>query len=87
MEQLPRPAEQRPAGADEDALVWAVWAGASLSVVIALTLLVSGRFGQRALLLVFAGPVLAFLVLGAVRRWGPQDGVDPGAGGPPQGDD
>ena len=90
MEQLRRPAAQPPDGADEDALVWAVWGGTALSVVIALTLLVSGRFGQRWLLLVFTGPLLAFLVLGAVRRWLPQGGdgagpaaPGPGTGGPP----
>ena len=79
---------------DEDALVWTVWAAAALGVVTALTLLVSGRFGQRGLLLVFAGLALPFLVLIAVRRWHPQGRADagprprdPGTGGPPPGGD
>jgi hypothetical protein len=53
--------------ADGEPLLVAVWAGVALGVVTALTLLVSGHFGQRWFLLVFLGPVLVFLALGAVR--------------------
>ena len=55
---------ERPA--DVEPLVVTGWAAAALGVVTALTLLVSGHFGERWFLLVFLGPVLAFLALSAL---------------------
>jgi len=58
----------RPAGSDVDPLVWGIWGGGSLSVVVVLTLLVTDRFTSRGLLLVFAVPLLVLAVAGVARR-------------------
>jgi hypothetical protein len=76
----------RPAGSDVDPLVWGVWGGGALSVVVVLTLLVSDRFATRGLLLVFAVPLVVLAVAGVARRLRPgahRAGRHPVAGEPP----
>jgi hypothetical protein len=79
----------RPAGSDVDPLVWGIWGGGVLSVVVVLTLLVTNRFSSRGLLLVFAVPLLVLAVVGVARRLRPdrRAGAHPVAGDPLAGGD
>ena len=81
-EPLPADAARPPARSDVEPLVWGIWAGGALSVVVVLTLLVSSRFTGRGLLLVFAVPLLVLVVVGVARRLRPdrRAGADTGAG-------
>ena len=82
-------AARPPAPSDVDPLVWGIWGGGALSVVVVLTLLVSNRFTGRGLLLVFAVPLLVLAVVVVARRLRPDRrvGADPVAGEPPGGGD
>ena len=75
----------RPAGSDVEPLVWGVLGGGAVAVVTAVTLLVSGQFTGRGLLLVFAVPLVALVVVAVARRL--RAAADPGAGEPPGGGD
>jgi hypothetical protein len=78
---------RRPAGSDVDPLVWSIWAGGVLSVVVVLTLLITSRFNARGLVWVFAVPLVVLAVAALARLLRPGARAGPVAGEPPGGGD